>query len=116
MHFKKERPWGYFEVLYEGENYKVKKLVIKPGQRTSLQKHLKRSEYLVVVNKYYKKTKIDEINKGDFFIIKKEQRHRLSNETNEDLIIIETQVGDCDENDIIRIEDDYGRIGEGNNA
>ena len=36
MHFKEERPWGYFEILYEGEGYKVKKLVIEPGQRTSL--------------------------------------------------------------------------------
>jgi mannose-6-phosphate isomerase-like protein (cupin superfamily) len=125
MHFKEERPWGYFEILYEGEGYKVKKLVIEPGQRTSLQKHLRRSEHWAVVKgeitvemiitwEDEETSTLEETTGNIHFFVEQEEPHRISNRTLEDLVIIETQIGDCDENDIIRIEDNYGRIGEGN--
>ena len=106
------RPWGHFEVLAEGPNCKVKRLVVKPGKRISYQYHKHRLEHWVIVqgsgnfilnaiNKYVFTGDTMQINIGDY--------HRIHNIGAEDLIIIETQLGKCDESDIVRIEDDYNR-------
>lgn len=106
------RPWGWFEVLAEDTTYKVKRLVVKSGKRLSYQYHNKRSERWVIVqgtgnfilnaiNKYVFVGDALQINIGDY--------HRIHNIGVEDLIIIETQLGDCDELDIVRIDDDYNR-------
>ena len=110
-----EKPWGYYENLQVGDKWLVKKLVIKPYQKLSYQYHGYRDEYWVVVSGN------GEINinhqekhiwKGDMFRINKAQCHRVKNiMKDDDLIIIEVQIGDkIDEDDIIRIFDEYGRV------
>ena len=95
------RPWGSYEVLCQGEGYKVKRLTILPGQRTSLQKHMFRKEYWTVANGK---------NKGTQVYVDQEEVHRVSNTGDEPLVLIEVQIGEAlSEEDIIRIEDDYGR-------
>ncbi len=107
------RPWGGFENIQNGPGYKVKKLLILPGEKISLQKHLKRSEHWVVVQGKAKVTKGDKVfnllcNQSIF--INKKETHRIENATNKDLIIIEVQTGNyLEEDDIIRIEDKYKR-------
>jgi len=108
------RPWGAYQVLAETENFKVKRIIVKPNAKLSLQMHKFRSEHWVVVsgtatiinnnNEKY----ILKINESTY--IPKEQKHRLMNETNSDLIIIEVQCGEyVGEDDILRFDDFYGR-------
>ena len=109
---RRERPWGWYETLTEGESYKVKRLFIAPNQRLSLQYHNLRTEDWVIVegggvvtqNRLETPCKV-----GDTFHISTEMKHRAMGGEN-GLLIIETQLGICKENDIIRLEDDYGRI------
>jgi mannose-6-phosphate isomerase-like protein (cupin superfamily) len=108
-----ERPWGYFEVLMDEPNYKVKRFVVKSGKRISYQYHKKRSENWVVVqgkglltlnaeNKEVGPNSIIHIEQGDY--------HRIHNIGIEDLVIIETQFGEyCGEDDIVRVDDDFNR-------
>jgi mannose-1-phosphate guanylyltransferase/mannose-6-phosphate isomerase len=107
------RPWGSFTIIEEGQNYKVKKISVKPKQKLSLQFHYKRSEHWMVLKG---KAKV-ELN-GEIFYLKPHQsidipvkaRHRLENPGKETLEIIETQAGDyLGEDDIVRIDDIYGR-------
>lgn len=107
---REERPWGWFETIQEGEKYKVKKLFIKKGCRISLQSHEHRDEHWVVINGFG----TVEVNDTERFIgigghvfIPKKHKHRIT--ANKDLEIIEVQMGVCDEKDIFRYEDDYGR-------
>ena len=107
------RPWGSFQNIKSEKSYKVKKLHILPGEKISLQKHLKRSEHWVVVEGQAKITKgkktfILSTNESTF--IKKGQLHRIENVSKKDLIIIEVQTGTyLREDDIIRFEDKYSR-------
>ena len=112
------RPWGYYEVLEDGPNYKVKKLVVYPAQKTSLQMHFHRVEHWVVVlgratvslGDTHTKSIVNMYrNSGNRTYIKADQVHRLANDTTSDLVVIEVQIGVCDEDDIKRIEDLYGR-------
>ena len=108
------RPWGSYEVLGEGSGYKMKKIVVKPGKRLSLQKHFKRNEHWVVVEGEALVT-IDgnqmPLRQNESIYIKKEQIHRLENTASTDLIIIEVQTGEyLGEDDIVRISDDYDRM------
>lgn len=112
-HTKVDRPWGWFETLEESDTFKVKRIQIDPGKSISLQRHQHRSEHWVVVqgkatvqqdNKEY------ELNQNESTYIHKNQIHRLSNQSNEILQIIEVQSGEyLGEDDIERIEDQYGR-------
>ena len=107
------RPWGSFTLLEEQKGFKVKKIVVKPGRRLSLQKHHHRSEHWVVVKG------VAEVTRGDeTFILRPNEStyipigvpHRLANPGRLDLEVIEVQVGEyVGEDDIVRIEDDYGR-------
>ena len=107
------RPWGTYETLIEKNGYKVKKIVVKPGKRLSLQKHFHRSEHWIVVSG----TAEVEVGDKEFILrpnestyIKMGEKHRLSNPGKIPLIMIEVQVGEyVKEDDIIRIEDDYKR-------
>lgn len=107
------RPWGSFEILLEGEAYKVKRLIVKPKQRLSLQYHLKRSEVWVVVQGKGLITRGEEViecEKGAFIDIPLETKHRIENTGTEDFVIIEVQNGNyLGEDDIVRIQDDYQR-------
>ena len=108
-----EKPWGYFETLMETNTSKVKLLYVLPGERLSLQKHKHRSETWYVVHGAAKVTKDNErftMETGDSVIIEKNQLHRLENLGDIPLQIIEVQTGSYfGEDDIIRVEDSYGR-------
>ncbi len=108
------RPWGSYTVLEEGPCFKIKRISVKPGASLSLQKHEKRSEHWVVVDGRAKIVNGDqeyflETNESTF--VPMHTQHRLSNPGTQPLIIIEVQTGSyLGEDDIIRLEDHYGRV------
>jgi mannose-6-phosphate isomerase len=107
-----ERAWGSFSVLLDEEGVKVKKIVVKSGQRLSLQLHKKRKELWYVIDGFGTMQIANDqfnIESGDKVTINKYEVHRVRNSGLIDLVLIEIQTGDCQENDIIRLEDDYGR-------
>ena len=107
------RPWGYFTVLADEPDHKVKRIVVYPGKRLSLQKHLKRSEHWFVLSGLGIVTLGGErLNKkgGESIDIPSGSSHRIENIGNVDLNFIEVQTGQYfGEDDIERLEDDYGR-------
>jgi len=108
------RPWGSFTVLDEGAGYKVKRIEVLPGKRLSYQKHRHRNEHWFVVAGTAKVTLNDEtifVETDKTIDIKIGDAHRVENPSEtEDLIFIEIQRGDyLGEDDIIRLEDDFGR-------
>lgn len=112
-HSKVHRPWGWYMTIDEGENFKVKRIQVNPGASLSLQKHTKRAEHWVVVKGTAKvesgnKEMILEKNESTFIPLG--ELHRLSNPKKIPLEIIEVQSGEyLGEDDIERIEDNYGR-------
>ncbi len=108
------RPWGNFEVLSKGNNYKVKKINVYSNCRLSLQSHKHRSEHWVVVEGKATVTlgdKIITLLKNESIFINSGIKHRLENKTKKTITIIEVQTGNyLGEDDIIRYEDDYKRI------
>lgn len=114
VHSLVHRPWGTYEVLYSHENYKIKRIVVNPGERLSLQKHLHRNEHWIVVKgeatvQVGKKISIVKENESTY--IKQNEIHRLTNKTEDEIVLIEAQVGSyTGEDDIIRLEDDYRRV------
>jgi mannose-6-phosphate isomerase-like protein (cupin superfamily) len=109
------RPWGYFVVLADEPDHKVKRIVVHPGRRLSLQSHSRRSEHWHVVSGEAVVTLDDSrlpLAAGDSVDIPCGVRHRIENPgANGDLVFIEVQRGDYfGEDDIVRYEDDFGRI------
>lgn len=108
-----ERPWGSFTVLDEGDGYKVKRLEVLPRKRLSYQKHARRAEHWFVVRGEARITLDDrEIVKraGESIDISIGAAHRVENAGDELLVFIEVQRGDyLGEDDIVRLEDDFGR-------
>ena len=108
-----ERPWGSWTVVEEGEGYKVKRIVVTPGQRLSYQTHEHRSEHWVVVSGVA--TCVIEgatviVEAGGSVDIGVGEAHRICNDHSTELVIIEVQRGGyTGEDDIVRLEDDYGR-------
>lgn len=109
-----DRPWGTWEVLAVGEGYIVKRIVVNPHQKLSLQSHEHRAEHWVIATGTGTVTlddKIIEAPQDTHIYIKRQQKHRMENRTDAPMVFIEVQAGDTlDENDIIRYEDVYGRI------
>ncbi len=106
------RPWGRWEEYLNEEGYRVKRIIVKPQQRLSLQKHQQRSEHWVIAKgsgQFTLDQEVRSIKTGDTLFIPIGGVHRVQNTGTEDLIIIETQLGVCLEDDIIRLEDDWGR-------
>jgi len=108
------KPWGSYEVLHEDSTCKVKKLTVKPGQRLSLQYHYKRQEHWICVagaGEVYLNGQTGVIQPHDAIFVQYHANHQLSNPSEtEDLVIIETQVGEYfGEDDIVRLEDPYNR-------
>nr|WP_241899523.1 mannose-1-phosphate guanylyltransferase/mannose-6-phosphate isomerase [Hallerella succinigenes] len=107
------RPWGTYSVLDDNERYKIKRIVVKPGKRLSLQKHLHRSEHWVVVSGTATCTvgeKIFYVRPNESTYIPVGEVHRLQNDGKLPLVIVEVQVGEyTGEDDIIRIQDDFRR-------
>jgi len=112
MTIKRERPWGWYKTICRGDNYAVKKIWVAPDQRLSLQYHNLRAEHWTVVKGSGVVTQgtLERACKpGDTFDIGIEQTHRLAGGP-DGVLIIEVQRGTCKEDDIIRLEDDYGRV------
>lgn len=107
------RPWGSYECLLTEPCFQVKRLIINPGAKISLQLHYHRNEHWVIVAGYAGVILDDKhmhLKTGEHVYIPKETKHRLSNMTATPLIIIETQIGDyISEEDIVRFEDMYER-------
>ncbi len=112
-HLTTNRPWGSFTILDASERYKIKKILIHPGQTLSLQMHFHRSEHWVVVKGTAKVTiqgKETLVHENESIYVPKGAVHRVSNPGKVPLEIIETQVGEyLGEDDIVRLEDIYGR-------
>ncbi|MEW6721536.1 MAG: phosphomannose isomerase type II C-terminal cupin domain [Thermodesulfobacteriota bacterium] len=113
-----DRPWGHYLVLIEDAGYKVKQFVVHPGRRLSLQRHRRRAEHWQVVRGEAAVTVGSEVGNlvnvsltpGSYIDIPLGAYHRVESVGIEDLVIIEVQMGDyVGEDDIERIEDDYGR-------
>ena len=113
IHLTVERPWGSYTVLEKGNGYKIKRVVLKPGARLSLQSHGRRSEHWVVVSGVARVAREGEvylIQTNESTFIPAKTRHRLENPSQEPLQIIEVQSGGyLEEDDIERFEDDYDR-------
>ena len=111
-----ERPWGMYEVLIEGDGYKVKRIEVKPGHRLSLQMHRSRSEHWVIVTGEALVTLGDRevrLRANEDAIIPPQTKHRVANPGPGLLIFIEVQCGPyLGEDDITRFDDDYNRTGQ----
>jgi mannose-6-phosphate isomerase len=110
---KSERPWGRYEVLQVAANYKVKSIHVNPGKRLSYQRHQKRAEHWFIAAGNGEVT-IDgsdiQVGPGSIVDIAINQLHRISNTGSIELIFIEVQTGTYfGEDDIERVEDDFGR-------
>ena len=108
-----DRPWGNFTVLDEADGYKVKRIVVWAGKRLSYQKHAQRAEHWMVVGGTAKVT-LDgndiKLVAGEYIDIPIGAAHRVENPGDEPLIFIEVQRGAyLGEDDIVRLQDDYGR-------
>ena len=108
------RPWGHYRVLEEGPRFKIKRIMVKPGASLSLQMHHHRSEHWIVVQGMAEILNGSEhprlVNTNESTYIPAGHRHRLSNPGMVDLIIIEVQSGEyLGEDDIVRLDDKYGR-------
>ena len=111
------RPWGIYEVLHEqrlGELFLVKKIVVSPESRLSLQTHQYRSEHWIVTSGHGQAVVGDDtltVGPGSHIFIPRGTKHRLINtQQNDCLEIVEVQVGEIlKESDIVRLEDDYKR-------
>jgi mannose-6-phosphate isomerase-like protein (cupin superfamily) len=108
-----ERPWGSFTVLDEGEGYKVKRIEVLPGKRLSYQKHAQRAEHWMVVRGTAKVTLDGEeiiLKTGEVVDIPVGAAHRIENPGDVRMIFIEIQRGSyLGEDDIVRLQDDFGR-------
>ncbi len=115
-HLTVERPWGRYTVMQGGPGYKVKKVVVDPGCRLSLQLHHRRAEHWVVVQGEARVTigeKVSLILPNQSVYIPLETAHRLENPGAEPLALIEVQTGDyLEEDDIVRLADDFWRVQE----
>jgi len=113
---KTNKPWGTYEILVTCKNYQVKKLTLNPKQSTSLQYHKYRCEHWIIVSGTAHVTvgnslKEKEMQKGTHIFIHEKEVHRITNKSQLKLEIIEIQQGNyLGEDDITRLEDNYGRI------
>lgn len=108
-----ERPWGSYTVLADEDDHKVKRIVVKPGQRLSYQLHHKRAEHWFVVRGEGVVTLDDQavpVRAGAAVDIPIGSSHRISNTGADELVFVEVQHGSYfGEDDIVRLDDDYGR-------
>ncbi|NOQ29763.1 MAG: mannose-1-phosphate guanylyltransferase/mannose-6-phosphate isomerase [Helicobacteraceae bacterium] len=113
VHLTTHRPWGTYTILEDTQGYKIKRLVVKPNKRLSLQKHYHRNEHWIVVSgtatvTVGTETKLIRANESTY--IKMGELHRLANNGKIPVVLIEAQVGEyLGEDDIVRIEDDFKR-------
>lgn len=118
---KIKRPWGSYVVVHKGDGHWVKMIEVSRGKRTSLQQHRKRSEIWIILqgsfNIHYGKSKSDisiyRCNKNHTspWVVRCGDVHRLEGLGSKN-VLLEIALGRPDENDIVRHEDDYGRVGK----
>ncbi len=112
-HMTVYRPWGYYTILGAGQGFKIKKIVVNPGQILSLQMHYHRSEHWIVISGTAEVTigaSQHSVYEGEGAFVPQTARHRLENAGMVPLVIIEVQNGSyLGEDDIVRFEDIYGR-------
>jgi mannose-6-phosphate isomerase-like protein (cupin superfamily) len=108
-----QRPWGWYETVSEVSGNKIKRIQVAPGQQLSLQKHSQRAEHWVVTQGTARITlddKVFDLTIGQHCDIAIGQVHRLANLTDGVVEIVEVQFGSyLGEDDIVRLQDDYGR-------
>jgi mannose-1-phosphate guanylyltransferase/mannose-1-phosphate guanylyltransferase/mannose-6-phosphate isomerase len=116
LHKVVHRPWGFYQNLHDGDGFQVKRLTVKPGARISLQKHFKRSEHWTVVEGTARVTRGEEtflLQANESTYIPLGTAHRLENGGDAPMTLIEVQCGAyLGEDDILRLDDAYGRTGE----
>ena len=116
QHKKIYRPWGFYETIEESNGWQIKKIEVNPGGSLSLQMHNHRSEHWIVVEGVAKVQVNEEIkflHQNESIYIPIRTKHRLTNQNNNSLVLIEVQTGDyLGEDDIFRFDDKYGRIGK----
>ena len=109
-----ERPWGNFSTLSYSSEYHIKEIKVNPNSASSLQSHNHRDELWIVISGsgvFVLDENEIQISKGSVCNVKKGQKHRVKNTGVEDLVFLEIQTGDkFSENDIVRYEDNYGRV------
>jgi mannose-6-phosphate isomerase len=110
-----ERPWGNYTVLSDAAaDHKVKRLVVLPGKRLSYQRHARRAEHWFIVAGTATVTldgAVTQVRAGESIDIPLEGAHRIANEGDVDVVFIEVQLGTYfGEDDIVRLEDDFGRV------
>ncbi len=109
-----ERPWGSYESLTATTTHQVKRITVSPGGRLSLQKHARRAEHWVVAEGVATVTVQESVltlTKNQHVFIPLGAIHRLENPGETDLVLIEVQLGDYfGEDDIVRLDDIYGRV------
>jgi len=110
-----DKPWGWYKDLERHHNVVIKKIHVKPFKRISLQKHAHRDEFWYILSGSGKVIVGNETipaNPSSTFIIGRGEVHRI--EANADgITFLEVQEGECKEDDIIRLEDDYNRVTDG---
>jgi len=115
------KPWGKYETIYIGSEFKIKVITVNPNHRLSLQRHRWRAEHWYVVKgvasclfQRYEHSEdyfwTPDLQAGTSYNIQKGQWHRVENKQATSLQFVEVQTGDCFEEDIERKEDDYGRV------
>jgi mannose-1-phosphate guanylyltransferase / mannose-6-phosphate isomerase len=115
FHVQDYRHWGKYTILEEEKNeFKIKRILVQPGKKLSYQYHHHRSEHWIVVRGLATITiddKVQDVPSGESIFIKALQKHRLANNTSDIVEIIEVQLGSyLEEDDIIRLEDEYNRL------
>ena len=108
------KPWGSYQIIDQGENFVVKNIVVNPYSKTSLQSHEHRSEHWIIVEGRAEVTVNDNVTTlepNHSIYIPSNSKHRLANNHDKNLIIIEVWYGEkLDEKDITRYEDIYNRV------
>lgn len=107
-----ERQWGRWEEYLNESGYRVKRIIVHPGKSLSLQYHKYRSEHWVIVRgqgKFILNYEERRFPNNDTVYIPSGAVHRIENDGSGNLVIIETQLGECKEVDIVRLHDDWGR-------
>ena len=113
MNEKNIRPWGRYDILWDGDDCKVKRITVSPGGKLSYQYHHKRAEDWIIISGSAMVTIDDNTfsaHSGERIHIAKTRKHRIENQSDEDVVFVEVQTGDYfGEDDIVRLEDSYGR-------
>lgn len=108
-----ERPWGNYEIILKSDKYQIKRIMVLKNQKLSLQSHKMRDEHWVMVigtGTVNINDNVFTLKENEHIFIPKGSKHRMSNDTENDIVFIEIQYGGyLEEDDIIRYEDIYGR-------